>query len=268
MFGIREILYFKAMNLKAIVVDDEVLARENLKMLLSDFCKGIEVVGEADGVESALKVVQEQTPHVIFLDIRMPSGAEGFDLLKQLDCNNIIVVFVTAFKDYAIRAFNANAIHYILKPIDIDDLRTAVEKIRERWQQRSSNINKVDYNELLDNLHRTVERQQIDRIAIHHAKGIKIIHTRDIVRIEASGNCAMLHFTNGEHYLDTRTLKIYDDMLINNGFFRTHKSHLINLDYLQEYLHSEGHYVVLSSGDNVPVSRARVSHFLTKLKEL
>src|ERR1044072_2996749 len=117
------------MKLRTLIVDDEAPARENLRLLLEEHCPEIEVVGLAHSVESAQKLIKELSPQVVFLDIRMPSGTEGFDSLDSLPEKNFQMVFVTAYKDYAIRAFHANAIHYILKPIDIDDLKTAVKKL-------------------------------------------------------------------------------------------------------------------------------------------
>ena len=117
--------------IRTIIVDDELLARENLKLLLSDFCENVEVVGEADSVDAAIDAITELKPTLVFLDIRMPSGIEGFELLEKIDTKDFVVIFVTAFKDYAIKAFNANAIHYILKPIDVEDLQNALKKVKQ-----------------------------------------------------------------------------------------------------------------------------------------
>ena len=117
------------MNLRALVVDDEDLARKNLTMLLHEYCDDVEVIGDAGNIATAKEMIEELKPDVVFLDIRMPSGAEGFDLLESIENRDFLVVFVTAFKDYALRAFNANAIHYVLKPVDIDDLIRAAAKI-------------------------------------------------------------------------------------------------------------------------------------------
>ena len=119
------------MSLKAIIVDDEELARKNLAMLLEEYCPQVEIIGDADNIVTAEEKITSLQPDVVFLDIRMPSGAEGFELLEKIENRNFLVVFVTAFKDYALRAFNANAIHYVLKPIDVDDLTQAMEKVLE-----------------------------------------------------------------------------------------------------------------------------------------
>ena len=121
-------------KITAIIVDDEHLARENLRLLLNEFCPEVEIIGTGQNVEEARQLIAEKKPEAVFLDIRMPSGEEGLDLLEDVKHNNFQIVFVTAFKDYAIKAFNVNSIHYILKPIDIEDLKediyTAIEKMR------------------------------------------------------------------------------------------------------------------------------------------
>lgn len=258
------------MKLKAIVVDDEELARKNLTMLLNEYCEEIEVIADAGNVIDAKDKIESLNPDVVFLDIRMPSGSEGFDLLDAIESRDFFVVFVTAFKDYALRAFNANAIHYVLKPIDIDDLKIAVDKVIESkvtFSQDPSNFE--TYFESIQNLSNSMKSQGYgNKVAISHTKGIKLVDINDIIYLEASGNCTVLYFSDGSRYLDTRTLKIYEGILNPNIFYRIHKSHIINLDYLKEYLNEDGHFVVLKNGKLLPVARNRVSTFVKTLKAL
>jgi len=258
------------MKLKAIVVDDEELARKNLTMLLNEYCEEVEVIADAGNVIDAKDKIESMNPDVVFLDIRMPSGSEGFDLLESIESRDFFVVFVTAFKDYALRAFNANAIHYVLKPIDIDDLKIAVEKVTESkvaFSQDPSNFE--TYFESIQNLSTSMKSQGYgNKVAISHTKGIKLVDINDIIYLEASGNCTVLYFSDGSRYLDTRTLKIYEGILNPNIFYRIHKSHIINLDYLKEYLNEDGHFVVLKNGKLLPVARNRVSTFVKTLKAL
>jgi len=258
------------MKLRAIVVDDEDLARKNLVMLLEEYCSEIEVIGEAGNIDDAENIIESSSPDVVFLDIRMPSGSEGFDLLERIDKKDFFVIFVTAFKDYAVQAFNANAAYYILKPIDIDDLKQAVTKVvemRSAFQVAPENFSTYfeSIRNLSDNL---VHNKPSNRIAISHTKGIKIIEDNTIVHLEASGNCTMLHFEDGSRYLDTRTLKIYEELLDPKKFVRVHKSHIINLNYLTEYLNDDGHYAILSGKHHIPVARNRVSDFVKMLKTI
>lgn len=257
-------------KLTALIVDDEELARENLRMLLEDHCPEIEVIGMAGNVGTARQMIRELKPRVVFLDIRMPSGSEGFELLEEVKEEKFFVVFVTAFKDYAIRAFNANAIHYVLKPVDIEDLRVAVGKLVEAaktFEAYPENFNQ--YVDTLRNLSENIiHNKSSGKITISHAKGIKLIDDTSIRYIEADGNCSMLHFTDGSRYLDTRTLGIYEDILSPARFFRIHKSYIINLDELTEYLSEDGYYAVLKGKIKLPVARNRVPEFTQKIKNL
>lgn len=256
------------MNLKAIIIDDEEFARKNLQILLEEHCPDVEVVADADGKKEALEKIKEHKPDVLFLDIRMPSGSEGFELLEEIDEMNILVVFVTAFKDYAIRALNANAVYYLLKPIDIDELKIAVEKLIESKKIFAENPeNYSTYFGSLKNLSDTFLRNKPNnRIAISHTKGLKIIEDDTIVNLEACGNCTMLHFKDGSRYLDTRTLKIYENLLDPVKFSRIHKSHIINLNFMTDYVNEDGHFAVLKNNERIPIARNRVSDFVRGLK--
>lgn len=256
-------------KLRALIVDDEEYARKNLIMLIDDFCPEIEVVGEASGKEQAKNLIASVKPDVVFLDIRMPSGAEGFELLDEVEEKNFLVVFVTAFKDYAVRAFNASAVYYLLKPIDIDDLRSATEKLVDAHKVFGEDPdNYVTYFRSLNNLSDQLLRNKpTNRIAISHTKGLKIVEDDTISHLDASGNCTTIYFNDGTRYLDTRTLKIYENILNPAKFFRIHKSHIINLKNLAEYVNEDGHFAVLKNGLKVPVARNRVSEFVKLLKQ-
>lgn len=257
-------------KLSALIVDDEDLARENLKMLIDEFCPEIEVCGMAGNVKQARELIHEKKPRVVFLDIRMPSGSEGFELLDEVKDEKFLVVFVTAFKDYAVRAFNANAIHYVLKPVDIEDLKIAVQKLVEAsatFETYPETFNQYvsTLKNLSDNL---VHNKSSNKISISHSKGIKIIDDFSINYIEADGNCSSIHFNDGSRYLDTRTLGIYEEILNPARFFRTHKSYIINLDQLVEYISEDGYFAVLKSGNRIPVARNRVPDFTQRIKTL
>jgi len=258
------------MKLKAIIVDDEDLARKNLSMLLNEYCPTIEVIGDAGNIVDAKSLIESTNPDVVFLDIRMPSGSEGFDLLNSIEKRDFLVIFVTAFKDYALRAFQANAIHYVLKPIDIEDLTDAVSRITESRSTFSENPENFDtYFESIKNLSASMDTEGYgNKVAISHTRGIKLIRIEDIMYLEASGNCTVLYFSDGTRYLDTRTLKIYEGILNPNVFYRVHKSHIINLDYLKEYLNEDGHFAVLKNGKLLSVARNRVSTFVKTLTSL
>ncbi|MCO4813624.1 MAG: response regulator transcription factor [Flavobacteriales bacterium] len=256
------------MKLRALVVDDEEFARKNLTMMLHDHCPEVEVVGEASNKITAKEMIEKESPDVVFLDIRMPSGAEGFELLDEIEKKDFLVVFVTAFKDYAIRAFNASAIYYILKPIDVEELQLSVKRLVEtKAEFKAEPTAYPTYFESLKDLSSNLlSNKQSSRIAISHTKGLKIVEDDTITHLEASGNCTTIYFKDGSRYLDTRTLKIYENILNPNKFCRVHKSHIINLDILKEYVNEDGHFAVLEGDLRIPVARNRVSDFVRMLK--
>lgn len=257
------------MKLRAIIVDDEEFARKNLAMLLEEYCPEVEVIGEASRKEQAKAIIESSQPDVVFLDIRMPSGAEGFELLEEIEKKDFLVVFVTAFKDYAIRAFNASALYYLLKPIDSDDLITAVQKLiaeKEKYANAPENYSTY-FDSLKDLSQNLLQNKTSSRITISHTKGLKIVEDHSIAHLEASGNCTTIYFKDGTRYLDTRTLKTYENLLNPSKFSRVHKSHIINLEILREYVNEDGHFAVLEGGIRVPVARNRVTEFIKMLKE-
>jgi two-component system LytT family response regulator len=257
-------------RLQALIVDDEMHARENLRMLIEEFCPEITVVGQASGVSEALEKIASLLPDVVFLDIRMPSGAEGFDVLEKSTELNFQVVFVTAFKDYAVRAFNANAVHYILKPIDIDDLIAAAGKLSSYQKTLVENAgSRVDYNSSLRELTSNMRSNNYpSKLTLYHAKGFKIVNTNDIVRLEADGACTHLFFKDGSRYTDTKNLKVFEDLLEPHTFCRVHKSFMINLLELTEYVHTDGGEAIMSDKSRIPIARARLVDFLAAVKAL
>ncbi len=256
------------MKLRALIVDDEEFARKNMSMMLNDYCPEIEVIGEASGKKEAKSMIEKENPDVVFLDIRMPSGAEGFELLNEVENKDFLVVFVTAFKDYAIRAFNASAVYYLLKPIDIDELKLSVQKLIETKSLYAADPESFSayFDSLKDLSSNLLNNKVSSRIAISHTKGLKIVEDDDITHLDASGNCTTIYFKDGSRYLDTRTLKVYENILNPEKFARIHKSHIINLDILKEYVNEDGHIAVLEGGIRVPIARNRVTEFVRMLK--
>lgn len=255
--------------MRAIIVDDEEPARENLRILLSDEAPHVDVVATADSAPRARDVITALDPDLVFLDIRMPSGTEGLDLLESMPGARFMVVFVTAFKDHAVRAFHANAVDYVLKPIDPDELKAAVAKASERADRMAHEpAQQLVYREQLDALVQELKLgERGPRIAVEHAKGIKLFDPRTIAHVEADGNCTVLHFADGTRYLDTRTLKVYEDLLDPSQFLRVHRSHLINMAHLREYLRDDGQWAVLRNGSRVPVARDRLDAFLAAVRQ-
>lgn len=256
------------MKLRALIVDDELHARENLKFLLQNYCPEIEVIGMAGNVDTARDFVNDLKPQVLFLDICMPSETEGFDFLESLPEKKFQVVFVTAFKDYAIRALNANAIHYIMKPVDVDDLMMAVKKLISNSQLfLESHEQFANYIHSLENLSRSLRPLGSQRITIHHVKGFKIVDPNEFIYLEGEGNYTSIVFTDGTKYVDTKSIGVYEDILDPQQFFRIHKSHIVNIAYVKEFLNDDGHFVVMKDNTRLAISRLRVSQFLAFFKQ-
>lgn len=262
------VLYLWSMDpLRALVVDDEFHARDNLSLLIGEFCPELKVVGQAGSIKEAKTAIHELEPEVVFLDIRMPSGAEGFDLIDSIDNPRFQVVFVTAFKDYAVRAFQANAVHYILKPIDIEDLRNAVEKLVQYQENFNADEGAfLTYQKAVKEVPHLAGQKQLTKLTLHHQHGFKICEIHSIIRMESVRNYTMIHFEDGQEYFDAKTLKVFEDLLRESAFCRVHKSHLLNLNHLEEYNSKEGHFAVMSNGDEIPISRGKLGEFLTEVR--
>lgn len=255
-------------KLTAIIVDDEFPARENLKILINEFCPEIKLLESCDNITDAKKTIETLKPNIVFLDIRMPSGIEGLELLESIEKKDFLVIFVTAFKEYAIRAFNASAIHYLLKPVDIDELINAVNKACAAYSQIFNSLqNTTEYKKSVELIHQQMsEKNSIKKITISHQKGIKVIDVASIIYLEAEGNCTNIYFNNDEKFLDTRTLKTYEEIL-PSFFYRIHKSNIVNLKFITDYKSQDSPTVVLNNGITLPVSHRRASDFTSAFKD-
>jgi len=254
--------------MNALIIDDEYHARENLKMLLEEYCPYIKVLGEARDLKSGLLAITEHKPDVVFLDIRMPSGSEGFEMLEQCAESDFLVVFVTAFKDYAIDAFKVNAVDYILKPIDVEELEAAGERLMKRHELHKGNPEtSKGYQASLRALSQDMLGRNL-RLALHHQSGIKLVKPEEILYLSAEGNCSQLHFMDGGQYMDTRTLKSFEDRLDPAMFMRVHRSFIINMMELREFSREEGNHALMSSGIKVPVSRNIAPYLVERMRKL
>ena len=251
------------MSLNALIVDDEFHARSNLEMLLDNYCEDVTIVGSASSPDEARKVLDKEEVDVVFLDIKMP-GEDGFEFLNSLDSKEFAVVFITAYNEYALDAFKADAIDYLEKPIDIDELTVAVEKIR-----RMKNSEKpLSLNDDLVDLIKSVVNKQMDfeKTSIPTKDGLVIVNNQDIVHLEASESYTTIHLFDGKKYLSSKNIKVFEENLNPNIFFRTHKSHIINFaHHLKEFNRSLGNLAVMTNGKQIPVSRRKLTEFLSKI---
>lgn len=247
-------------KLKAIIVEDELASRETLTSYLIKYCPNVELIDEADSVKSGLEVIKKHKPDVVFLDIEMPFG-NAFDLLEQIEKVDFEVVFVTAYSNYAIQALNMSASYYILKPISIDELVKAVEKIT---QKRTEQEMPVHSKVLLENIQAVNKHNH--KIVLPQLNGFDVVKINDIIRCQANDNFTEFYLTNGTKKLISRTLKFYEDLLKDFDFVRIHKSHLINIQYVVKYLKGKGGQVEMTDGSVVDVSVNQKASFLEKFK--
>lgn len=244
----------------AIIIDDIELARTTLKQDLATYAEDIEVIGEADGVIQGAKLLKKTNPDVVFLDIQMQDGS-GFDLLDVLPEIPFKIIFITASDAHAIQAFRYAAIDYLMKPIDPDELKDALTKMRD------SGINESEkYAFLNDQLKN--HSSPNERLALHSQDKIQIVEIKSIIRCESSVNYTTFFFTNGEQIVVTKTLKEFEDLLKTEGFFRVHQSHLINTRCIKEYVKTDGGHLVLMDGTLIPVSVRKRPEVVKMLERL
>lgn len=247
--------------LTAVIIDDENNARELLAGLLRLYCPDITIVGEADGVVSGIETINRLEPDVVFLDIQMPDGT-GFDLLKQFASINFKYVFVTAYQEFAIRAFKFSAIDYILKPIDPSDLIVAVDKLQHSLLAEETNKKFVAF---IDNIQWHEEDPQ--KIVLRTTDSVIVAEKDSIVRCESENNYTLFNFIDRPNVLVSKTLKEYEELLTPSGFFRVHQSHLVNMKFVASYKRYPESYVTLTNGEHIPVSVRKRDLVIKLLKQ-
>lgn len=241
-------------KLKALIVDDELHCRENLKMLVDEFCPEVEVLALAQNAAEARSLLTEHKPDVVFLDVMMPNE-DGFGFLKSLDKREFAVVFTTAHNEFALKAIKASAVDYLEKPINIEELQTAVSKLKPTEQTDNLGI-----QELLQKIS-TANAQK--KIAVPTSDGLTLINTEEIIHLDADESYTTIYLENGKRLVSSKTIKVYEDNLPKSDFYRVHKSHIINVTHhLKEFSRAEGNMAVMSNGKHIPVSRRKVAEFV------
>jgi len=249
--------------LKALLVDDETNNLESLQFLLHNDCEGVKVVGKVCNAGQARDWLAKHTADVIFLDISMP-GENGFQFLASLVEYDFKVVFVTAYNEYAIQAIKANALDYILKPVNIDELQTAVEKLK---RSVSSPVAAGQNQQLLKHLLQTVNTKiPPKKIALPQLGGISFIEVDDMVSLQADSNYTIIHMNTMQKLVISKTLKEFEELLDQTQFARIHKSYIVNLQYIKEYSTTDGGIVKMTDGSQWSISRRQLDSFLEKMK--
>lgn len=236
---------------RAVIIDDVENARISLKKDLEDYCPGVDVVGEAGGVLEGMKVLKAQRPDLVFLDIHMKDGS-GFDLLELYDELPFAVIFTTSSDAHATRAFRFSAVDYLLKPIDIEELKEAVGRLD---QLRAPQLGLLKSN----------LEGRLERIVLNAQDRVDVVPISEIIRLQSQGSYTVFHMRDKGQIIATKTLKEYDELLSPEGFIRTHQSHLVNASYIRSFIKRDGGTLLLTDGTEVDVSSRKRSEVMRSL---
>ena len=242
--------------IRCILIDDEADSLEVMELLLKEYCPQVKIDAVCNNAEQGIAAINKFRPDVVFLDIEMPN-MNGFDMLEKFDELFFDVVFVTAYHQFAIKAFRYSALNYLLKPVDPDDL---IESIRRIEKNRA-----VPLREQMDLLMQSVNKtgnQTISRIALTTSYGMLFVETKDIIFCQSDDNYTSVKMAGGKKILVSKTLKEIDETLSGPDFYRIHNSYLVNLGHIQKFVRGDGGYVVMDDDTTVSISRTRKQDFL------
>ena len=247
---------------KAIIIEDEVNGLNNLKNMLAENCPDVEVIGDAGSIAEGLQLLADPPvkPDVAFLDISLPDGLV-FQLLNQIRPINFDIIFITAYEEYAIKACEYSSIGYVLKPIDPDALKEAVSRIstnRDSETERRLDVFNTYYN----------NPNAFTKMSISALDGIYFVNIKEIVRFEAEDNYTHIFLENGERITASKTIKAYEELLTPFNFYRVHKRHVINLNYMRKFVKGDGGYLIMDDDMKIEVSRRRRPAFMERMKRL
>lgn len=244
--------------IRAVIIDDESRARSTLAALLKEFCPSVEVVAECASVPEGVLAINQRRPQLVFLDIEMPEYS-GFELLSFFRDIDFQVVFVTAYNEYALKAFEVSATDYLLKPVDIDKLKAAVEKVSKR-------ADSLDTQNRVDVLKDAFSSGQFNKIALPVSEGLLFVEVPEIVFLEAEGAYTTVWLKNGSRILVSKKLKFFEEILEGRpNFFRSHRSFMVNINYLKKYNKADSS-LLLDNGKTVYISRERKADFEEQLR--
>jgi len=244
--------------MNALIIDDELPGRMSLRQKLHDYCPEVNIIGEAENGREGIDMVQSLHPDLVFLDIEMPE-MNGFEMLLKIPRKSFHLIFTTAYDHYAIKAIKYAAFDYLLKPIDIDELKLTLSRLTE---SQSPEINHQKLEALEQNL---LSKPFLNKIAIPTGEGLMFYDLQDIIHLEADSNYTTLYFEHHPKLLASRTLKDFEDILPPEIFFRPHNSHIINLKFVKRYIRGDGGQVELTNGTYVLVARKRKEEFLKRI---
>jgi two-component system LytT family response regulator len=241
--------------IKSVIIEDEAAAREALKNYLAKYCPQVQLLGEAINAQKAISLLHELQPELVFLDVEMPFG-NAFDVLEACKDLSFETIFVTAFSEYSLRALNQSAAYYLLKPVSIEELITAVNKVQEQIEKKQLfNRNKI----ILDNFRE--ERLEKRQVILPTLEGFEVVKMENIIHLQGNSNFTDLYLTDGSKRMVCRFLKHFEEIL-PYPFLRVHKSHIINVHHVKSYHKGAGGTIMLSNGREVDISPSYKDEFL------
>jgi len=249
-------------RIKSILIDDEPRGLSSLQKLLEFHCPEVEVMQTCRRASEAKAAIEQLHPELIFLDIEMP-GKNGFELLDEIPQIDFEIIFVTAYNDYTTQALHLSAVDYLLKPVDENLLIQAVKRAVKRI---GSNTDKQPVETFLHNMQQAGAMQKM-RLCIPFSRGFQVVDIQKIIYIEASGNYSNIHFTDRPMICASKTIHEYETLLEDCNFVRVHKSYVVNLDHIAEYIKGEGGNVIVTGGTEIEVSRRKKDLLMRKMKE-
>jgi len=247
--------------IKTLIIEDEQKSRDMLAAIIQKNCPDLEVTGLAKNVEEGVTLIKTLAPELVFLDITMPDGS-GFDLLEQVPGYKFDLIFATASDQHAIKAIKYSACDYLLKPIDIEELKVAVAKVVAK---KSATPSMENLQFLIQHLKRADENFQ--KITLPTGNAYEIVNIKDIVRCEADGSYTNFYLADKRKLMISAGLKHYEELLPENDFIRVHHHHLINMNHVMRFLKEDGGYAIMSDGSKIEISRRKKEAFMEKLNK-
>ncbi len=251
--------------MRTIIVDDEPDALNSLKIIIKEYLPDLELVGSFMNPEKAIQEIPKLKPELLFLDIHLPK-IDAFQLLELLPERNFHIVFVTAFDEYAIKAFKYNAIDYLLKPININEIVNAVKRIKENVLKQDHSYEEK-YKNLLTSINQNNNQHQ-EKLILSTIEGIYYIDPNDILYVNADSNYSKIVFKNAKPLTVAKSIGEFFNILPEEYFFRNHHSYLVNLNYVRRYARTEGGTIEMINGDQIPLARRKKNIFHEKMKSL
>lgn len=246
--------------IKAVLIDDEILCLETLDIELREYCPDVEVVAKCSSAEDGISAIRSVQPDLVFLDIELPT-MNAFELLQTFDEITFDIIFVTAYDTYAIKAFDVNALDYLLKPIQKNKLLQAIDKVEQK-QERG--IKSKDLNKFKESLRTPASTK--NNIALPTLEGFEFVKIDLMIYAKADSNYTTIFLANGKKVTLSKTLKEVESLLDGFPFIRIHQSFLVNIDHMIKYVKGSGGYVIMSNGEAINVSRSHKTHLLNLFK--